>query len=57
MPGEAPHADLRLRLAYQDWADMVGERLNPMRAVATRRLRPRGNPLALGKLAKVFPRE
>src|SRR5256884_3739848 len=51
-PGEAPHADLRLRLAYQDWADMVGERLNPMRAVATRRLRPRGNPLALGKLAK-----
>ena len=56
-PGEAPHADLRLRLAYQDWADMVGERLNPMRAVATRRLRPRGNPLALGKLAKVFPRE
>ena len=36
---------------------MVGERLNPMRAVATRRLRPRGNPLALGKLAKVFPRE
>jgi len=56
-PGEAPHADLRLRLAYQDWADMVGERLNPMHAVATRRLRPRGNPLALGKLAKVFPRE
>ena len=55
-PGEAPHADLRLRLAYQDWADMVGERLNPMRAFATRRLRMRGNPLALSKLAKVFPR-
>src|SRR2546421_1421605 len=56
-PGQAPHADLRLRLAYQDWAGMVGGRLDPMRAVATRRLRPRGNPLALGKLAKVFPRE
>ena len=28
----------------------------PARAVATRRLRPRGNPLALKKIAKVFPR-
>jgi hypothetical protein len=33
----------------------VGERLDPMRAVATRRLRPRGNPMALAKLARVFP--
>src|SRR5271156_5442669 len=33
--GEAPHADLRLRLSYQDWVDIVGERLNPVRAVAT----------------------
>jgi putative sterol carrier protein len=55
-PGKADHADLRLCLAYQDWADIVGERLDPLRAIATRRLRPRGNPLALGKLAKVFPR-
>ena len=46
----------RLRLSYQDWADMVGDRLDPMRAVLTRRLRPRGNPLALAHLAKVFPR-
>ena len=55
--GEARHADLRLRLAYQDWADIVGERLDPLRAIARGRLKPRGNPLALGKLAKVFPRE
>jgi hypothetical protein len=54
--GEAPKPDLRLRLAYQDWVDIVGERLDPMRAVATRRLRPRGNPLALARLGKVFPR-
>jgi ribonucleotide reductase beta subunit family protein with ferritin-like domain/putative sterol carrier protein len=54
--GEAPKADLRLRVSYQDWVDIVGERLDPLRAVATGRLRPRGNPLALARLGKVFPR-
>ncbi len=54
--GEAPRADLRLRLSYQDWVDIVGQRLNPARALATGRLRPRGNPLALARLGKVFPR-
>jgi putative sterol carrier protein len=54
--GEAAKADLRLRLSYQDWVDIVGERLDPLRAVATGRLRPRGNPLALARLGKVFPR-
>src|SRR5207248_10792439 len=44
--GRAPHPDLRLRLAYQDWVDIVGERLDPRRAVLTGKLRPRGNPLA-----------
>jgi hypothetical protein len=54
--GEAPNPDVRLKLSWQDWADMVGERLNPVQAVATGRLRPRGNPLALRKFLKVFPR-
>jgi hypothetical protein len=54
--GEAPSPDLRLRLSYQDWVDIVGERLDPMRALASGRLRPRGNPLAFRKLGKVFPR-
>ncbi|MCW3057993.1 MAG: Sterol-binding domain protein [Solirubrobacterales bacterium] len=54
--GEAPRPDLRLRLSYQDWVDIVGERLDPLRAVATGRLRPRGNPLALTRLARVFPK-
>jgi hypothetical protein len=54
--GEAPSPDLRLRLAYQDWVDIVGERLDPLRAIASGRLRPRGNPLALARLTKVFPR-
>lgn len=55
--GAAPKADLRLRLAYQDWIDIVGERLDPRRAIATGRLRPRGNPLALRRLMKVFPQD
>jgi len=54
--GAAAKPDLRLRLSYQDWADIVGERLDPLRAVATGRLRPRGSPLALARLGKVFPR-
>jgi hypothetical protein len=54
--GEAPKPDLRLRLAYQDWVDIIGERLDPRRAMLTGRLRPRGNPLAMTRLAKVFPR-
>jgi ribonucleotide reductase beta subunit family protein with ferritin-like domain len=54
--GEAPKPDLRLQLSYQDWIDVVGERLDPIKLVARGRLRPKGNPLALKKLMKVFPR-
>jgi len=54
--GEARSPDLRLRVAYQDWIDIIGERLDPRRAMVTGRLRPRGNPLALTRLMKVFPR-
>jgi putative sterol carrier protein len=54
--GEAPKPDLRLRVAYQDWADIVGERLDPVRAMASGKLRPRGNPFALARLRKLFPR-
>ncbi|HXB15333.1 MAG TPA: ribonucleotide-diphosphate reductase subunit beta [Solirubrobacteraceae bacterium] len=55
--GAAEHPDVRLRMSWQDWADIVGERLNPLQALATGRLRARGSPLALRKLTKVFPRE
>ena len=44
--GTVPSADLRLRIAWQDWVDIIGDRLTPVRALATGRLRPRGNPLA-----------
>jgi len=54
--GRAPDPDLRLRLSYQDWVDIVGQRLDPLRALATGRLRPRGSLLAFRRLGKVFPR-
>ncbi len=54
--GSAPGAAVRLRVSYQDFVDIVGQRLTPLRALALGRMRPRGNPLALRQLAKVFPR-
>jgi hypothetical protein len=54
--GAVPGADLRLRVAYQDFVDIIGDRLTPLRALATGRMRPRGNPLGLTRLAKIFPR-
>ncbi len=55
--GEVAHPDVRLRVAYQDWVDVVGGRLDPLRAIATGRLRPRGNPRAIARLRRLFPRD
>jgi hypothetical protein len=46
-PGRAPHVDVELRIAYADWVDVVAGRLDPRRALATGRLRPRGSLRAL----------
>jgi ribonucleotide reductase beta subunit family protein with ferritin-like domain len=54
--GAAPKPDLRLRVSYQDFVDIVGERLDPLRAIARGRLRPKGSPLAMRRLTQVFPR-
>jgi ribonucleotide reductase beta subunit family protein with ferritin-like domain len=56
-PGASPDADVRLRVSWQDWVDIVAERLDPVRAMATGRLRPRGHPLALARLRRIFPRD
>ena len=53
-PGRAPHVDLELRCRYDDWVDVVAGRLDPRRAVATGRLRPRGNPRALWRARGLF---
>jgi SCP-2 sterol transfer family len=47
VPGRAPHVDVELRCRFDDWVDVVAGRLDPRRAVATGRLRPRGTPRAL----------
>ena len=55
--GAVARPDLRLSVSYQDWVDIVGDRLNPIKAFATGRLRPKGNPLALRLVPRVFPRD
>jgi hypothetical protein len=55
--GTAAKPDLRLKISYQDWVDIVGQRANPLQLLATGRLRARGNPLALARLGRVFPRD
>jgi hypothetical protein len=54
--GAAAKPDLRLRVSYQDFVDIVGERLDPLRLVARGRLRPKGSTLAIKRLTQVFPR-
>ena len=55
--GETTGADVRLRVSWQDWVDIVATRLDPLRAIATGRLRARGNPLALARVLRIFPRD
>jgi hypothetical protein len=53
--GRAPRAvDLEVRCAYGDWVDIVAGRLDPRRALATRRLRPHGSPRALWAARSLF---
>ncbi|MGH2880687.1 MAG: ribonucleotide-diphosphate reductase subunit beta [Solirubrobacteraceae bacterium] len=54
--GEAAKPDLRLRVSYQDFVDLIGERVDPLRLIARGRLRPKGSPLAIKRLTQVFPR-
>jgi len=53
-PGRSHHVDLELRCRYDDWVDVVAGRLDPRKAVATGRLRPRGNPRALWRARGLF---
>ena len=53
-PGRAPQVDLELRCRYEDFVDVVAGRLDPRRALATGRLRPRGNPRALWQARGLF---
>jgi putative sterol carrier protein len=52
--GRASQVDIELRCRFEDWVDVVAGRLDPRRAVATGRLRPRGSPRALWRARGVF---
>jgi hypothetical protein len=52
--GRAPHVDLELRCRFDDWVDVVAGRLDPRKAVATGRLRPRATPRALWRARGLF---
>ena len=54
VPGRAPAPDVELRLAFDDWVDLIAGRLDPKKAVATRRLRLKGSPRALWRARGVF---
>ena len=53
-PGRAEHVDIELRCRYDDWVDVVAGRLDPRRALALGRLRPRGSPRALWRARSLF---
>ena len=53
-PGRAPQPDIELRCRFGDWVDVVAGRLDPRKAVATGRLRPRGKPRALWRARGLF---
>ncbi len=47
--GQARHADLRLRIAYQDWIDIVGERDQPAASASHTQASRRRQPARAGK--------
>ena len=53
-PGRAPHVDLELRCRFDDWVDVVAGRLDPRKAMATGRLRPKAKPRALWRARGLF---
>lgn len=52
--GRAAHPALTLRCAANDWAAIAGERLDPMRALFTRRLRISGDPWLALRLSSIL---
>jgi hypothetical protein len=55
-PGLSPDADLTLRCRYDDWVDVIGGRTDPLRLLASGRLRPRGSLRLLLRMRRIFGR-
>ncbi len=56
MPGEAAKPDLTFETSWRDWVAVSTWGGDPRRAMLQRKLRPRGNPLVLLKMPRIFPR-
>ena len=54
--GRAATPDVTLRASWEDFVDLAGGRLDPRRALLTRRLRMRGRVRALLAFPRVFGR-
>jgi hypothetical protein len=52
--GRVARPDLELRARFGDWVDVVAGRLDPRRALATGRLRPKASPRALWSARGLF---
>jgi hypothetical protein len=52
--GRVAKPTVRLRMAYEDFGDLVAERARPHRLVMRGRLRPWGDPRVLRKLQRLF---
>jgi putative sterol carrier protein len=53
-PGRVEAPDIVFRARYEDFVDVVGGRLDPRRAMATGRLRPRGSLRTLWSARGIF---
>jgi putative sterol carrier protein len=54
--GRAPRPTLTLRCRYEDWVDITAGRADPRLALLKGRLRPKGSPIALWRMQKLFGR-
>jgi 1,2-phenylacetyl-CoA epoxidase catalytic subunit len=54
--GRAASPDLTLRCRYADWVDVMAGRADPRLSMLRGKLRPRGNPIALWRMQKLFGR-
>jgi putative sterol carrier protein len=54
--GLAGAPDVTFRTSLRDWIAITGGRLNPLRAIVTGRLRPRGDLRTIAQLPRVFER-
>ena len=52
--GRAPAPDVEVHARFDDWVDVVAGRLDPKKALATRRLRLKGSPRAVWRARGVF---